>query len=277
MADQIGSIEPGKRADLVLWEGDPLDVAHYAEQVWLGAVRCRCARARPNCVIATCSAMRSPDLQLFKETCMATLRWYFDFVSPYSYLHWQKLKQLPQFAQIQTVPIAFGAVLHHLGNLGPAEIPAKRRFMYRQLLWTAQAEGNTAAVPAGPPFNPLSALRRCLPPVAACRRWTCCSTGSGATAMPPIAPRPCANRLRGWGSRMSPAPSRPRRSRNSCGATPRPQSAPGCSVPTLAIDQELFWGNDAHPLMAAVLADPALLLQPEWQRLDSLPAVQRDR
>ncbi|MBH1592842.1 amidohydrolase family protein [Stenotrophomonas maltophilia] len=36
VADQIGSIEPGKRADLVLWEGDPLDVAHYAEQVWMG-------------------------------------------------------------------------------------------------------------------------------------------------------------------------------------------------------------------------------------------------
>ncbi|KAG0739542.1 hypothetical protein G6F24_017297 [Rhizopus arrhizus] len=29
-------IAVGKRADLVLWEGDPLDVAHYAEQVWLG-------------------------------------------------------------------------------------------------------------------------------------------------------------------------------------------------------------------------------------------------
>jgi hypothetical protein len=33
---QIGSIAVGKRADLVLWDGDPLDVAHYAEQVWLG-------------------------------------------------------------------------------------------------------------------------------------------------------------------------------------------------------------------------------------------------
>ncbi|HVJ37417.1 MAG TPA: amidohydrolase family protein [Stenotrophomonas sp.] len=33
---QVGSIAVGKRADLVLWEGDPLDVAHYAEQVWLG-------------------------------------------------------------------------------------------------------------------------------------------------------------------------------------------------------------------------------------------------
>ncbi|MCW0417774.1 hypothetical protein NB689_003528 [Xanthomonas sacchari] len=36
MGDRLGSIAPGKLADLVLWEGDPLDVAHYAEQVWLG-------------------------------------------------------------------------------------------------------------------------------------------------------------------------------------------------------------------------------------------------
>ena len=36
VGDRIGSIEVGKLADLVLWEGDPLDVGHYAEQVWLG-------------------------------------------------------------------------------------------------------------------------------------------------------------------------------------------------------------------------------------------------
>ncbi|WP_434030456.1 amidohydrolase family protein [[Pseudomonas] boreopolis] len=36
VGDRIGSIAVGKQADLVLWEGDPLDVAHYAEQVWLG-------------------------------------------------------------------------------------------------------------------------------------------------------------------------------------------------------------------------------------------------
>ena len=36
VGERIGSIEVGKLADLVLWEGDPLDVGHYAEQVWLG-------------------------------------------------------------------------------------------------------------------------------------------------------------------------------------------------------------------------------------------------
>ncbi len=32
---EIGSIAVGQRADLVLWSGDPLDVAHLAQQVWL--------------------------------------------------------------------------------------------------------------------------------------------------------------------------------------------------------------------------------------------------
>jgi imidazolonepropionase-like amidohydrolase len=36
VADRIGSIAVGQQADLVLWEGDPLDVAHYAQQLWLG-------------------------------------------------------------------------------------------------------------------------------------------------------------------------------------------------------------------------------------------------
>ncbi len=34
--DRIGTIAPGKVADLVLWSGDPLDVANTAQQTWLG-------------------------------------------------------------------------------------------------------------------------------------------------------------------------------------------------------------------------------------------------
>jgi len=34
VGDQLGTIAPGQRADLVLWSGDPLDVASVARQVW---------------------------------------------------------------------------------------------------------------------------------------------------------------------------------------------------------------------------------------------------
>ncbi len=35
IGDEIGGIAPGRRADLVLWTGDPLDVSSVAQQVWL--------------------------------------------------------------------------------------------------------------------------------------------------------------------------------------------------------------------------------------------------
>ena len=36
VAGELGTIAPGQRADLVLWTGDPLDVASVARQVWFG-------------------------------------------------------------------------------------------------------------------------------------------------------------------------------------------------------------------------------------------------
>jgi len=210
---------------------------------------------------------------------MPTLRWYFDFVSPYSYLHWQKVKQLPQFGRIQPVPIAFGAVLHHLGNLGPAEIPAKRRFMYRQLLWTAQAEGTPLRFPPGHPFNPLAALRLCLAAGASTAAvdvlfdwiWRDGRAGDTAEAL-----REPAARL--GISDVEAAIGEPAIKEQLRRNTEAAIEAGVFGVPTLAIDGELFWGNDTHPLMAAVLDDPSLLDRPDWQQAVALPvAVQRSR
>ncbi|HJG90891.1 MAG TPA: amidohydrolase family protein, partial [Brachybacterium massiliense] len=36
LAERVGSLEVGKDADLVLWEGDPLDVRHRTLRVWQG-------------------------------------------------------------------------------------------------------------------------------------------------------------------------------------------------------------------------------------------------
>jgi imidazolonepropionase-like amidohydrolase len=35
VADRIGSLEPGKDADLVIWSGDPLDVMSRAERAFV--------------------------------------------------------------------------------------------------------------------------------------------------------------------------------------------------------------------------------------------------
>ena len=38
LADKIGSIEPGKRADVVIWNGDPLDTQGAPDRVLIGGV-----------------------------------------------------------------------------------------------------------------------------------------------------------------------------------------------------------------------------------------------
>ena len=35
LGDQLGTIAPGMRADLVLWSGDPLELTSLPDQVWL--------------------------------------------------------------------------------------------------------------------------------------------------------------------------------------------------------------------------------------------------
>lgn len=208
-----------------------------------------------------------------------SLRWYFDFISPYAYLHWQKLKTLPQFGRIQPVPIALGAVLHHLGNLGPAEIPAKRRFTYRQLLWNAEQEGVPLRFPPAHPFNPLASLRLCIAAgsradaVDAIFNWIWRDGRAAETAgeLDELAARLGVSEAEG--AIAAPEVKEALR-RNTEAAI----SAGVFGVPTLSIDGELFWGNDAHGLMAEVLAQPERLQDPEWLRVQALPAsVHRSR
>ena len=50
--------------------------------------------------------------------------WYFDFISPFSYLQLGRFKDLPQDLEIALKPVVFSALLNHWGHMGPAEIPA---------------------------------------------------------------------------------------------------------------------------------------------------------
>lgn len=40
LEDQLGSIEPGKDADIVIWDGSPLDISSQVDQVFINGQRC---------------------------------------------------------------------------------------------------------------------------------------------------------------------------------------------------------------------------------------------
>ena len=48
--------------------------------------------------------------------------WYFDFVSPFSYLALHRLAELPAGLAIEFRPVLFAGLLDHWGQKGPAEI-----------------------------------------------------------------------------------------------------------------------------------------------------------
>jgi 2-hydroxychromene-2-carboxylate isomerase len=52
--------------------------------------------------------------------------WYFDFVSPFSYLQLRRLLARPLDAELRCHPVLLAGLLNHWGQLGPAEISPKR-------------------------------------------------------------------------------------------------------------------------------------------------------
>eukprot|EP01122_Echinamoeba_exundans_P015369 TRINITY_DN7269_c0_g1_i1.p1 TRINITY_DN7269_c0_g1~~TRINITY_DN7269_c0_g1_i1.p1 ORF type:complete len:250 (+),score=32.99 TRINITY_DN7269_c0_g1_i1:157-906(+) len=89
---------------------------------------------------------------------------FYDFISPYSYLAFRQLKRLrtkygAQRLQVSYKPVVFGALLTHWSNKGPAEIPPKREFVFRDVHRYAKANNEPFSVPRAHPFLPLFPLR----------------------------------------------------------------------------------------------------------------------
>src|SRR2546429_5146847 len=85
--------------------------------------------------------------------------WVFDVISPFAYLAFPQLSRLPAHVGVEFVPVLFACLLQHFGQLGPAEIPSKRRFTYRFALWRARPPGLATRLPPARSLNPLPALR----------------------------------------------------------------------------------------------------------------------
>ncbi|MCH9688363.1 MAG: 2-hydroxychromene-2-carboxylate isomerase [Deltaproteobacteria bacterium] len=92
---------------------------------------------------------------------MTTLRYYFDFISPYAYLGWGQVKSLAQRrgVELEPVPVLFAAMLDTYGHKGPAEIEPKRIYTFKHVTRLAHDLGVPLRPPPAHPFKPLLALR----------------------------------------------------------------------------------------------------------------------
>lgn len=204
-----------------------------------------------------------------------TNRWYFDFISPFAYLHWPKVRALMAEHAIVPVPILFAAVLDARGQKGPAEIPSKREFTYRHVLWQAREAGVPLRFPPKHPFNPLPALRLCIAAGAspasidAIFDWIWAQGNAADTTESLESLRKTLGLPPGVADSAE-----VKAMLRTC--TEVALTAGVFGVPTLALGNSLFWGNDAHAFAVAALSDPALLEETEMRRVVELPVgVQR--
>jgi 2-hydroxychromene-2-carboxylate isomerase len=198
--------------------------------------------------------------------------WVFDVISPFAYLAFGQLARLSPALEIQFVPVLFAALLEHFGQLGPAEIPSKRRSTYRFVLWRARQLGVPLRMPPGHPFNPLAALRLII------------AAGSDARAVGTVLdavfrdgrdvadPAVIAELAAELGvadpqAALSVPAVKERLRENTSWAISRGVFG----VPTLVIGEEFFWGHDAMDMALDYVADPQSFNTPDMRLIDTLP------
>ena len=212
---------------------------------------------------------------------MKHIVFHIDFISPYAYLAFEQLPEVLQDLSysVSYRPVLLGALLKHHGQLGPAEIPAKRAWTYRHVLWLGSRHGIPIRMPATHPYNPLPHLRLALATSqdGDISRFVCetilrdvWSTGGEpgdparlealAAQLPPV---------RDAGSPDVKAQLKTN--------TDEAIARGVFGVPAFEVDGRLFWGFDGLPMLRGWLRQDAWFDGRDWTEAERRPALMRAR
>jgi len=205
--------------------------------------------------------------------------WYFDFISPFAYLQFEWLRRERPGLAFELRPVLLGALLHHWGTTGPAEVPSKRVATYRFVLWKARQLGIPLRFPPAHPFNPLPALRLAI------------AAGAGPDAIEAIFRHiwrdgRALDTVESIGELASglgiadpeiviSAPAVKAALANHGQAA---QASGVFGVPTFVVHDRLFWGLDATDMLLDYLSDPVAFEDGPMRALSTLPVgIERRR
>jgi 2-hydroxychromene-2-carboxylate isomerase len=207
---------------------------------------------------------------------MKKITFWLDFISPYAYLAFETLPARLEGLSyaVDYKPVLFAAFLKHHGQLGPAEIPGKRDWTYRQVLWHAHRNAIPMQMPAQHPFNPLPLLRLAL----ACgtdglvNRYVCETLfrhvwRGGADAAD-------AKRFEELKHRLVPQrdPSGEAVKAELKANTDEALARGLFGVPTCEVDGKLFWGFDGLDMLRDSLENGPWFEGPDWDAASGLPS-----
>ena len=198
--------------------------------------------------------------------------WYFDFLSPFAYLQAVTHADLLARPDVRLRPVLLAAILDHHGQRGPAEIPGKRLHTYRFVQWQADSRDVPLRFPPAHPFNPLRLLRLAIalgstPEVVRTifdflwrdghspdEDWTILLARLGVADDASLIGDPAVKAaLRTH--------------------TDEAIGAGVFGVPSFVVAGQVFWGEDATPMLRAYLADATLFDSAEMQRIATLPVA----
>lgn len=209
----------------------------------------------------------------------APIEFLFDYVSPYAYLAWTQIHAIAKKhgREVEPVPVLFAGLLEAHGTRGPAEVPARRRYLMKDIPRLAITYGVPVNAPFAHPFNPLLALRvSSLPMEREVRRalvdrlyqaaWVERRRIVDADVVDEIA------KEAGYGEGASAKAVLPESKERVRAQTERAVRAGVFGVPTMLCDGELFWGCDSLPHLARHLSGELVIPNELVERWESLPA-----
>ena len=210
---------------------------------------------------------------------MKHIDFYLDFISPYAHLAFEQLPEALEGLSVSVAykPVLLGALLKHHGQLGPAEIPSKRSWTYRHVLWLGQAHGIPIEMPASHPYNPLPHLRLAV------------ATGDDGSINRLAAETLFRHVWRGGeeagdAARLAAltAQLQPKRDVNGDENkallkrnTDEAVAQGVFGVPCYVVDGRLFWGFDGLAMLRAYLQGDAWFDGPQWTGADQRPSLLR--
>ncbi len=211
---------------------------------------------------------------------MSHVDFWFDYISPYAYFGWLRVRDLAAAhgATLSLRPVLFAALLDRHGQLGPAEIPSKREHTFKDILRYAALHGIELRGPAAHPFNPLLALRCSTPEVAGAQQADVIAAlyraiwSDGIDGADPSALEGALSVVGLDGAELV-----ERASSGAAKAALRASTEAAVArgvfgVPTFDVDGELFWGNDRVEYAALRLQGRDPLPADAAHRLLSRPA-----